>query len=457
MLLDEPSNHLDIAATEWLEDFLLNSRAAIFFVSHDRRFLDRIANRTLELVHGSIDPYNGNFSAYIKQKSERLLVQQRTYDKQQTEIAKMEDFIRRHHAGQKHTLAEDRRKKLERIERVPLPREIPTPAMAFPQTERSGEIVLRAEHLTKSYGEVTLFDDLSATVTRREKWGLVGPNGCGKSTLLGCLLGKKEADSGEAHLGVGVTIGYFDQQLALLDDDDEVVDAVRPEGTTMTFQERRDTLARFGIVGDKATQKVGELSGGERCRVAMARLAASKPNFLILDEPTNHLDLWAREGLTEALKKYDGTVLTVSHDRHFLDQVIDYLLVFETVPAKKGSGEEKRVQKVQGGWDVYSRLRKQQLADRNAPAAKTTKVEPAPKKEAPAKRKRKFPFRKVEELEADIFEQESRIEEVQALMADPETLRNTERVKELVAETRECKEKLAKLYEHWEEATELNW
>ncbi len=455
LLLDEPSNHLDIEATEWLEEFLIASRQALIVVSHDRYFLDRVTNRTWELFHGTIDVYPGNFSAYWRQKAERLEVQRRTWERQQEEIAKLEDFIRRNAYGQKHAQAEDRRKKLERIERVEPPREISAPPMRFPSATRTGDIVLRVERLSKAFDR-PLFHDLSFDVQRGERWGILGPNGAGKTTLLRCILGEVQPDAGKAVFGTGVKVGYFDQQLRCLDPESLVVDAIRPQHKEFVEQQRRDLLARFGVTGDMAFQKVGSLSGGERNRVALAMLAAADANLLILDEPTNHLDLWARDALERAIKEFDGTVLFVSHDRYFLNQVADHLLVVEP----------QRFRVVEGDYDTYQHLVRSGLAGGEASLADTSgksdgkpKAEPSDKKGKPAKeprRKRKFPYRKVEDIEAEIFERESRIEELHTALATPEVLRDGDKVKRIKAEIEEQQQTLATLYEHWEEATELN-
>jgi ATP-binding cassette subfamily F protein 3 len=261
-------------------------------------------------------------------KADRLEVQRRTYERQQTEIAKMEDFVRRNHYGQKSAQAEDRRKKLARIERVEPPREIAAPPMGFPAAARSGDIALRVEHLSKGFDR-PLFDDLSFDILRGEKWGILGPNGSGKTTLLKCLLGRLQADEGRAMFGTGVKAGYFDQLLDCLPEDALVVDAIRPDHKEFVEGQRRDMLARFGITGDMVFQSVHSLSGGERNRTALAMLAASDANFLVLDEPTNHLDLWSRQSLEKSLLSFEGTVLFVSHDRYFLNQVADHLLVVE--------------------------------------------------------------------------------------------------------------------------------
>jgi ATP-binding cassette subfamily F protein 3 len=400
MLLDEPSNHLDIEATEWLEGFLRDTDQAMIIVSHDRYFLDRVTDRTFELYRGTVESYSGNFSAYWRQKAERLEVQRRTYEKQQDEIAHHEEFIRRNFSGQKATQAKDREKKLARIERVPPPREIAAPAIAFPPAKRSGDIVVRAERLSKAYDR-PLFADLSFQIERGERWGIVGPNGTGKTTLLRCLVGRVVPDSGNVAIGTGVKIAYFDQLLGDLDDELSVVDAVRPADRELTEPERRNLLARFGLTGDMVFQPVRSLSGGERNRAALARLSATEANFMVLDEPTNHLDLWARAALEQALVEFDGTVLFVSHDRYFLNRVADHLLVVEP----------GRFRVIEGNYDTYLHYVRRGLAgivDRGALSnGQARESRPGQRGGAavaasPMKRKRRFPYRKAPDLEKEI-------------------------------------------------------
>jgi ATP-binding cassette subfamily F protein 3 len=455
MILDEPSNHLDIDATEWLEGFLVESSAAMIVVSHDRYFLDKVTNRTLELFAGTVDSYTGNFSAYWTQKADRVLVERRTYEKQQIEIEKTKDFIRRNHYGQKHAQAEDRRKKLERIELVPPPREIVAPPMSFPSASRGGDIVVRAEGVAKTYDR-PLFHDVSVDIVRGERWALLGPNGCGKTTLLRCLLGLVEPDKGQINVGQGIVLGYFDQQLAELPDDMLVVDAIRPKHKQLNEQQRRSLLARFGITGDTALQTVGSLSGGERCRAALARLAGAEANFLVLDEPTNHLDLWARDALEKAVAEFDGTVLFVSHDRYFVNRAADHLLMMDS----------DRIRVIEGNYDTYQQL----LAGVNEPPppanpsakgdnkslsrAATGSVQRPPAK--PVK-KRRFEFRKVRDIEDEIVKREALVEEYHRELAEPSVVRDGQMVRQIKAQIEEEKAALKNLYEHWDEATDLNW
>lgn len=543
MLLDEPSNHLDLAATEWLEDFLKTTRAAVILVSHDRYFLDRVTNRTFELYAGTVDDYPGNFTKYLGLKEERLAVQTKTYEKYVEEVEKAKDFIRRHHYGMKAAQAEDRRKKLERLEENPpeVPRNVSAPPMQFPPASRTGDIVFRVEGLTKGYGERTLFKDFTFDVQRGERWAILGPNGCGKTTFLKCLLGEETPDDGAVRFGQGVEVGYFDQQLRVVDDQTPVVDAIRPKKKVFEDLQRRKLLGAFGLSGDQQLLKVCNLSGGQRCRAALAKLAADDPNVLILDEPTNHLDLWARKALEKAIRDFEGSVIFISHDRYFVDQVADKLLVVQPnatykivdgnystfrhmvskglmadpflpnaldepfEPEKKvgkapvkansnlarrsslekkptnrkadaqttsapstpsvpkgGKGknrgavpnlDENRTNGVPSGKSKPSDPTKYAEANFKASQGAPT-AEPKAKKE---KRKRKFPFRKVSDIEDEIFIRETRLASLNEDALKPEILRDGAKIKELQAEITAEQEAIKLLYEHWDEATELNW
>jgi ATP-binding cassette subfamily F protein 3 len=373
-----------------------------------------------------------------------LKVQSRTFEKQQELIAKTEDFIRRNHYGQKSAQAKDREKKLARIERVEPPRQIEGPAMGFPPADRTGDIVLRADELSKAYDR-PLFAGLSFQIERGERWGILGPNGTGKTTLLRCLIGQTSADAGSVQLGKRVRVGYYDQLLSGLDGNLPVVEAIRPAGKEFNEPQRRGLLARFGLTGDAVFQRVDSLSGGERSRAALAQLSASDANFLVLDEPTNHLDVWACDSLERSLTDFEGTVLFVSHDRYFLNRVADQLLIVEP----------ERFREIDGNYETYLHFVREGLAAA-ATAAKSDASAKAEKKPAAAKAKRtwRFPYRKPADIEREIMEREGRLAELQADLALPEVLRDGRRVKEIQNSISEEEQAVRTLYEHWDEAAE---
>jgi ATP-binding cassette subfamily F protein 3 len=445
LLLDEPSNHLDIAGTRWLEDYLTKQYEGMLIVSHDRYFLDKVVSKTFELANGRLEAYPGNYAAYTRLRQERYDWQLKSWQAQEEHIAQEEEYIRRVHYGQLHKQAHSRQKALDRLERIERPRTIEMPRMHFGQVQRSGDIVFDIEEIAKTYDR-PLFSDLTFTIERGRRLGILGPNGCGKTTLLRIIMGEDQPDRGRVHRGAQVDIGYYDQHLALLADEARVIDAVRTGfDAQLSQQSIRDLLGRFGLSGDQVNQRVGELSGGERSRAALARLVASGANVLVLDEPTNHLDLWAREALEDALTQYEGTVIVVSHDRYFLNRAVDQLVVFEA------SG---RTVLVHGNYDTYERMRALQAPIASTQAARP--VRPASVKSSGAKPKRRFPYRKVEDLEEEIGKCEARLRELEQLMADPDLYRDGERVKSVTKDFETGKAELARLYEHWEEAVRLN-
>jgi ATP-binding cassette subfamily F protein 3 len=449
LLLDEPSNHLDIDTTRWLEDYLVRQPEAMLIVSHDRYFLDRVVTKIFELHAGRITAYPGNYKAYVRLREERYEQQLKAWEAQREFIARQEDYIRRVHYGQLHKQAESRRKALERLDRVERPVRVEGPHMHFGEVRRTGDVALQAEDLAKAYDR-PLFAGLNFTLERGKRLGILGPNGSGKTTLLRVLLGDEQPDAGTVQRGHLVELGYYDQHLALLPPEQPAIRAVWPEPDPDIDEQRmRDLLGRFGITGDQAYQKVGAMSGGERSRVALARLVARGVNVLILDEPTNHLDLWACDALEQALLEFEGTVIVVSHDRYFLNRVVDQLIVLE------GDG---RHQLIHGNYDTYELMRAQQSAagdQRSAIGEKPEADSRQPTAEG-RKRKRRFPYRKVADLEADIAAEEMRLREVEHLLASPELYRDGERVRETTRAFEETKGRLQQLYEHWEEAVELN-
>ncbi|MGL4552145.1 MAG: ABC-F family ATP-binding cassette domain-containing protein, partial [Gemmataceae bacterium] len=396
MLLDEPSNHLDIDTTRWLEDYLVNQHEAMLIVSHDRYFLDRVVSKVFEMQKNRITSYPGNFKQYWRLKEERYEQEVKAFEAQKEYIEKQEEYIRRVNYGQLHKQAASRQKQIDKIERVDRPTKIDSPRMTFGDVRRAGDLVFRVEDLSKEYDHV-LFRGLSFDVQRGKRLGILGPNGSGKTTLLRCILGEEEADGGRVQHGALVQVGYYDQHLRCLDPEKSVVRAVWPE-TDADAQERwmRDLLGRFGLQGDIVYQKVGALSGGEKSRAALVKLVAEGCNVLVLDEPTNHLDLWACEALEEALRSFEGTVLVVSHDRYFLNQVCDLMLVLD---GKGGT------QLIHGNYDTYELMRAQQEAARKEKAQaeekRRAKLAPAPapvSEKSKGKKKRRFPFAKPEDL-----------------------------------------------------------
>ncbi|HUG93456.1 MAG TPA: ABC-F family ATP-binding cassette domain-containing protein [Planctomycetaceae bacterium] len=458
LLLDEPTNHLDIAATEWLEAWLASSTQAMLLVSHDRYFLDRVTNRILELHGGVVSGYKGNFTAYWRQRDERRKVLARTLQKQQDFIAKTEDFIRRNKYGQKHAQAADREKKLERLERVDVPPEIERLPMTFGQPTRTGDWVIEATGVSKGFG-APLFRDFTLRIDRGDRLAIFGPNGSGKTTLLRVLIGELQPDAGTVRFGTGVRLAYFDQQLAGVDPALDAVEAVRPAGRPdLTPGTLRSLLARFGIRGEQAFQPVGSMSGGEKSKVALAKLAALEANVLVLDEPTNHLDVWARDSLEEALTGFEGTLVFVSHDRYFLDRVARSVVVLEPDCWRHYAGNYSDYisflkNRSAGSGGTRSSRDGTAAADESNRGSGEARHDSRRKE---SRRKRRFPYRLVEDLEADIAAHEARVEELQAALADSALHRDGDRVRETLKSFEDARSKLAELYEHWEEAVELN-
>jgi ATP-binding cassette subfamily F protein 3 len=445
MLLDEPSNHLDIDATRWLEDYLGKQSEAMLIVSHDRYFLDRVVTKIFELHGGRLTAYPGNYKAYVRLRQERYEQQLKTWESQQEYIAKQEDYIRRVHYGQLHKQAQSRQKALDRLERVERPVQIEVPHMHFGEVRRTGDVVLQVEDLAKAYDR-PLFAGLNLTLERGRRLGIMGPNGSGKTTLLRILMGDESADTGTVQRGHLVDFGYYDQHLKSLPEDKPVLRAIWPDpDPDLTEQRMRDLLGRFGLTGDQVYQQVGALSGGERSRAALARLVAQGVNVLVLDEPTNHLDLWACDALEDGLLKFEGTVIVVSHDRYFLSRVVDLLIVLE------GDGQTRVIY---GNYDTYERMRALQEETTSVREKEKERASAAP--QARQKRKRRFPYRKVEDLEAEIACGETRLRELEERLASPDLYRDGDKVKETMRSFEETKARLQQLYEHWEEAVELN-
>jgi ATP-binding cassette, subfamily F, member 3 len=459
MLLDEPSNHLDIDTTRWLESYLAQQPEGMLVVSHDRYFLDKVTNKTFELHNRKITSYPGNFKQYVRLRDERYERELKEFESQKEYIEKQEEYIRRAHYGQLAKQAQSRVKALDRLDRLEKPTKVSGPNIAFSEVARSGDNVFHVEELTKRYGDKTLFENLSFDLPRGKRLGIMGPNGCGKTTLLRILLGDEEPTSGLVQRGHLVFPGYLDQHLAILDPEKSVMRAVWPDDDPQqTEQKMRDLLGSFGLQGELIEHPIKSLSGGERSRAALAKLTVNGANLLILDEPTNHLDIWACDSLEEALKDYEGTCIVVSHDRYFLNRVADLLIVFA----------DGTTEVVYGNYDTYELLRQAREDASKASGGRKPSEEANPGRKSggggsapagdakPAKRKRKFPYRKVPDLEADIATTEQKIADLEAALQTPEVYRDATRVRDTMADLEKAKDALALLYQHWEEAVELN-
>jgi len=330
LLLDEPTNHLDIESTIWLEEYLRNMNKAYIIVSHDRMFLSNTIQKVWEISSGKINQYFNGFDSYLTEREERknLLVHQ--YKHQQEEIKRIEDFIRRNMAGQKTKQAQSRQKYLSRIKRINLPdAEKAKPTFSLEAGQRSYNLVLEVENGCFGYGNHALISDVEFNIYRGDRVGLIGLNGSGKTTILRSIMGDLEMVDGRAEIGRKVDVAYFDQELSDLDESNTVLDElwlVDPRAEAGTL---RSFLARFGFRGEDIFKKISVLSGGEKTKLVLAKLLFFPVNFLIFDEPTNHLDIDSRQALEDALRDYDGTFLVVSHDRFFLDQVVDRILSVE--------------------------------------------------------------------------------------------------------------------------------
>ncbi|MHC5537938.1 ABC-F family ATP-binding cassette domain-containing protein [Singulisphaera rosea] len=447
MLLDEPSNHLDIETTAWLENYLSRQSVAMVVVSHDRYFLDKVVTKIWELHNGKVEAYPGNYSQYWRLRGEKATNLEKQAERQQEKIADLEAYIRKYGAGQRAKQAHDREKKLARIERIETVQDIVGPVMGFGEVERSGDIVIDVRQLCKSFDK-PLFLNFNGAILRGQCVGVLGPNGSGKSTLMKTLIGREKPDSGDVKIGHKVQVGYHDQGLESLSPTTTVVRAVWPEDDPEWLQgEIRDLLARFGLSGEIVFQTVGQLSGGEKAKAALARLSATGANLLVMDEPTNHLDIWSCEALERSIREFEGTVLVVSHDRYFLNQVADRIIVL-------GNG---RARIIEGDFETYQRIMdSEKEAEAKTKAAASARATPEKPAERTEKRKRKFPYRKSADIEREIAQVETKVAELEDLLGQPSTWRDPIKAVDTQRQHEDLKQALAKLYEHWEEASEYD-
>jgi ATP-binding cassette subfamily F protein 3 len=461
LLLDEPTNHLDLDTTKWLEDYLREIDKTVLLVSHDRAFLDATVDHVLHFEGESATPYSGGYQAFVLQRTERRLTQQRQFEQQQRKIASESDYIARNIAGQNTRQAKGRRKRLDRLPRLSAP--IGTDdsmSLRFDVADRGGDRVVSAVNAGVKVEDRTLVERFTGTVMRGDVLGFIGPNGSGKSTLLKALFGEHHISHGELKTGGSITAGFYKQDLSQVPMDRTLYDVINDLRPTWDRRLVQGHLGRFGFSGDEVQRRAVTLSGGERARVALAMLMLSRANLLVLDEPTNHLDVESIEALEDALEGYDGTVVLVSHDRELLRALTDKLWILH----------EKHITEFAGGfaeWEEVSAERAHAASVRASEEASLRKVHErqrvaSKKKEEPsspkdARKKQRVAQRELEQEEARIAELETRIAALTARLEDPELYTNpvgVDEAKRLGADLERLKRDLDQAFVRWTAANE---
>ncbi len=446
LLLDEPTNHLDIQSVEWLENFLSNYQGAFIVISHDRYFLDKVTNKTMEIEHERVTLYDGNYSAFLKQKKENETYIARKYENTMREISRIEGIIeqqKRWNREKNIKTAESKQKQVDRLKEdlvVPLS-ELENIKPRFEITINGGNDVLEVQDLSKSFGETNLFRDVSFLIRRKERVFLLGANGCGKTTLFKMIMGKETADSGSISIGANVEVGYFDQLQTSVSCEKTLFDEISDTYPNLSNTEIRNALAGFLFKSDDVFKLIGELSGGERARLMLLKLMLQKANFLLLDEPTNHLDIKSREVLEDALLDFPGTIFSISHDRYFINKLANRVLVMENAGVTSFVGD----------YSYY--LEKKEEQNKNV-TLKTEKQVTSGKEDYlrqkqkdAEERKRKNRLVKVEQ---EIEEQEASVSRLTEELEKPENTTDYVKCAEISKEIEEKNAKLLELYEEWE-------
>ena len=453
--MDEPTNHLDIDTLTWLEGYVQNYKGALLIVSHDRYFLDRIVNEVYEISHHHSSYYKGNYSAYIDQKAERLRQDWKNYEKQQAEISKLEDFVNKNLVRASTTKrAQSRRKQLEKMERLERPEgDEKGPHFKFTADSQSGNIVLTVKDAAIGYDGRIISSPINIDLRKNQVMAIVGPNGIGKSTLLKSVLGQIPFVKGSSEFGTNVKVGYYDQEQHNLHDKKTVLNELWDDHPTTPEKDIRSILGSFLFIGDDVSKVVHNLSGGEKARLLLTKLAMKHDNFLILDEPTNHLDIDSKEVLENAVMDFNGTVLFVSHDRYFINKVATCVLEI----APQGSTLYL------GDYDYYLEKKAEQEEIAAAKSTAETPIENSPKEGSTGKvnyqqgkerqKQERRLKRSVEEFEQLVEKLDAQKNDLENQMSSPENYNDLEKMGELQAKLQEISKKLAEAEENWEQAS----
>ncbi len=458
LLLDEPTNHLDIETLQWLEQFLNSYDGAVIVVSHDKDFLNRITERTLWLNNGMIEDYSGNYSWFEEKHADRMEHRRNAYENQQREIKALEEFITKfRYNASKAKQVQSRIKQLEKMDKIELPEQEEEISFQFPEPKRSGAINLRLKKISKSFGNIHVFNNFSYVVNQGDNIAVLGPNGAGKSTLARIFAGIEQIDSGQRELGYKVTVSYFAQHQAdELDEAKTAFEVMRNASNAAAETRIRTLLGCFLFQEDDVFKKVSVLSGGEKSRLALARMLLSPANFLIFDEPTNHLDMQSKNILQQALKQYQGTYIIVSHDVDFLDPIVDKVLEVQQDTTKTywGNVSYYLQKKKEFERDESNHTKKEQkTSSNNKRSRKEERRITAQKRQR--KNKKLKPYKKIlERHETEIEKLENRKTEIEQQMAAPDFYDDNEKVQEISMEYNKLKAEVVEKYAEWESVAE---
>lgn len=452
LLLDEPTNHLDLEAIEWLEEYLKSYKGTILVISHDRFFLDSVTNRTFQVINGHVNCYNASYTKFLELREKDYESQLKAYNLQQAEIKRQEAIIEKFRSFNREKsirAAESREKALDRMEKIDAPDEEKGPAkIKFETSVKSGYDVLHAEKLSKSFGDKHLFSNLSLDLKRGEKIALIGENGRGKTTFFNILMDKIKPDSGVKVLGTNVNIGYYDQEQSNLCEDKTIIDEVWDDFPELTTSQVRGALATFLFTGEDVFKTINKLSGGEKCRINLLKLMLSRSNLLLLDEPTNHLDILSREALEEAILSYDGTLIVISHDRYFLNKVINRIVELQEEGTTEYLGNysyyvEKKLNPLR--FEAYEEL---------ANGKTKTQLKEEKRKKREIEKEEKAKKLQIKKLEDEISKNEELLLSLQEDLCKEEIYSNPSESERVNKEIRILEEKIEDLYMKWEEVNE---